>query len=507
MRNAMLLNDPTAKSAPGTPDHTAGFGTVSLRDQVRSAVIWRSGAQIVGQIITWASTFLVIRILNPEDYGLYAMTAVILNLLSLVNGYGLANAAIQKKTITPVVLRQLLGMLIVLNLALASIQFAAAPYIATYYGQPVVADMLQVQCLLYATNPFLALSYAILSRRMDFRSQAQANLVSAVLGACAALAGAWAGMGVWALVVAPIVTFSSRAVIMTIAARGFIAPSFAFAGSWSLASYGGIVLAGSFAWFLATQTDILIGGRVLTPENLGFYTTALFLTQMFVTKFVPPVNEIAFSAYSRIQDDRKAVAYAFLKATRIIFLAGMPFCLGMAAVAAPMVRVLLDTKWLDAAPIVALLGLAMPFMAMQVLFGPTLNAIGKPSVTVLTSSIGAVLLTACYAIGLQWGPVGLAASWLAGYPALVAISATIVLPVIGVTWKEYLTALAPPALAGLAMFAGVRMLADCTDSLSAIIELAALIAVGGTIYAAILWMLAKERIAELFDVMRRKSTG
>ena len=100
---------------------------VSFRDQVRSAVIWRSGTQIFGQLIAWGSTFLVIRILAPSDYGLYAMTAVVLNLLSLMNGYGLANALIQQREVTPRLLRQLFGMLIVLNGALALIQFATAP--------------------------------------------------------------------------------------------------------------------------------------------------------------------------------------------------------------------------------------------------------------------------------------------------------------------------------------------------------------------------------------------
>ena len=57
----------------------------SFRAQVRSAVIWRSGTQIFSQLVAWASTFLVIRILSPSDYGLFAMTSVVLVLLSLLN--------------------------------------------------------------------------------------------------------------------------------------------------------------------------------------------------------------------------------------------------------------------------------------------------------------------------------------------------------------------------------------------------------------------------------------
>ena len=68
----------------------------SLRNQVRSAVIWRSGTQILGQMLAWVSTFLVIRILSPSDYGLFAMTQVVLVLLNMLNGYGLASALIQR---------------------------------------------------------------------------------------------------------------------------------------------------------------------------------------------------------------------------------------------------------------------------------------------------------------------------------------------------------------------------------------------------------------------------
>ena len=76
--------------APSLNDSPAESPSISLREQVRTAVIWRSGAQILGQLVTWTATFLVIRILSPADYGLYAMTAVVLNLLALVNGYGLS---------------------------------------------------------------------------------------------------------------------------------------------------------------------------------------------------------------------------------------------------------------------------------------------------------------------------------------------------------------------------------------------------------------------------------
>ena len=91
-------------------------GRESLRNQVRSAVIWRSGTQVLGQIIAWGATFLVIRLLDPSDYGLFAMTQVILVLLNLLNGYGLAGGLIQKAHVDDRAIRQLFGMLLLLFL-------------------------------------------------------------------------------------------------------------------------------------------------------------------------------------------------------------------------------------------------------------------------------------------------------------------------------------------------------------------------------------------------------
>ena len=91
----------------------------SFAQQIRRAVIWRSGSQILAQITQWAATFLVIRILNPADYGLFAMTQVVLVLLGMLNGYGLASGLVQQGEVTERQVRQLFGMLLLVNGALA----------------------------------------------------------------------------------------------------------------------------------------------------------------------------------------------------------------------------------------------------------------------------------------------------------------------------------------------------------------------------------------------------
>ena len=478
-------------------------GRESLRRQVRSAVIWRSGTQILGQIIAWGSTFLVIRLLDPSDYGLFAMTQVVLVLLNLLNGYGLAGGLIQKPEVDDRTIRQLFGMLLLLNFGLGALQFALAPLAAAYYRQPIVADLLQVQALLYIFTPFIAFPYALLSRAMDFRRQAQVNLVSAVAGALAAVAGAYAGLGVWTLVFAPIVLFGTRAIGMTWAAGALIWPSFDFRGAGEIARFGGLIAAGQFFWFLQSQSDVFIAGRSFDPHWLGIYTTSLFLAQILVSKFIPALNEVAFSAYARMQDDAAGSATAFARSVRLIMVVAMPFYLGLAATAEPLVRVALGEKWVEAAPIVQILALAMPCMTLQVLFSPATDARGRPGLGAQNAAIGALLLPAAFLIGVGWGVTGLAWAWVAIWPLFLFVTAARSLPVLGLSWRAWSNAVAPPVSAAVAMALIVVLVDRMLPPLAPLPHLALLTLTGIAVYGAWLWIFARSTVDDAIAMIRR----
>ncbi|MEP2987840.1 MAG: lipopolysaccharide biosynthesis protein [Parasphingorhabdus sp.] len=493
---------PAAGPQPGEIGYKSSEDT-GFRARVRNAVIWRSGTQIFGQIVSWVSTFLVIRILDPSDYGLVAMTAVLTLLLSLVNGYGFANAVVQREAIDSKILQQLFGLLILFNAGLATIQIGIAPFAAEYYQEPLVADLLRVQALLYLTTPFVVLGYTVLSRKMDFKRQAQVNIVAAFCGAIAAIAGAFAGLGVWTLVWAPLIVAFVRAIGMTIAAKSWMWPSFNFNGAGFIVKYGGVILIGHLFWFIQTQADVFIVGRQFDAHALGIYTTALFLTQIFINKVVPPLNEVAFSAYSRI-DGEDGVARAFVKSVQMIMLVGLPIFVGFAVTAEPLVKVLLGEKWVETIAFVELLALAMPFMTLLTLVGPACNAINRPDITTRNSIVGAVYMPICYLIGLNWGVIGIAYAWLIGYPILLATIAIWTLPVVKVRLSKLIDVLLPSITAALAMAASVILIDRLIQWPSEFVQLPSLVAIGGLVYLGWMMIFSRKTVVEIYQMIRNQ---
>lgn len=339
---------------------------------------------------------------------------------------------------------------------------------------------------------------------MEFRRQATANIAASFAGAAAALGGALAGWGVWTLVWAPIALYAVRAAMLTWGARSLMWPSFDFRGAGHLARYGGMMAAGQFFWFLQSQVDVFVGGRWFDPHALGIYTTALFLAQIFVSKFVPPLNEVAFSAYARIQHDDGAVARAFVRSVRIIMLVAMPFYLGLAATAEPLVLTALDAKWIEVAPVVRLIALAMPFMTVQVLYAPACDARGRPGIGARNGAVGALVLGLAFLVGARWGPIGLAWSWVAAYPVYLAVSTWRSLPVIGAKVHDLVQAIAPAAVAAISMAIVVTLVDGLLPPLAAPVRLALLVVVGAATYGAWLAAFARPTVRELIAVVRKR---
>ncbi len=475
--------------------------------RVRAAVFWRWGSQALGQLITWTATILVVRLLNPHDYGLFAMTQAVLTALNFLNGYSYATSLIQAKQVDERRIGQVFGLLIVSNTLLAGAQLLAAPHAAAYYGQPEVAVMLRVQALVYLTTPFIALPCALLARQLDFRRQALINLVCACVGGTVALSLAASGYGVWALVWAPIAGFGTRALGLTLISGGLVRPIFDFRGAGDIVGFGTALTLCQLFWILQSQSDIVIAGGSFTPHDLGLYSEALFLTLIFTGRFLPPLNEVAFPAFAELNAAGKPLAPAFLSSIRLIMLVAAPFYIGLSLTAGPLVATFFGPKWGEMVPIVAGLALAMPAMALQIACSPATNALGRPRIYLYTSIVGAVVMPVCFYVGAAQGPQGLVAAWQIAAPLLLAATLAFTLPAIGARLTDLAAALAPVMLGCGTMALAVMGMAEITAGLAAPLQLGVRTLAGAAIYAGTIGLFWPHILKETWEMLRKKRTA
>lgn len=464
--------------------------------------------RLASQIVTWAITLVVIRLLKPADYGLLAMATVFIAFLTMFSEFGLGAALVQKTKLNDRILRQAFGMILVINLSLAALLALAAPLIGVFYTEPRVVPVIRVLALQFVLAAFSVIPDAQLQRRMEFRNRSLLDLSSTVLGSFTTLIMAYAGWGVWALVAGSVLSQTLRTIGINWLSPFLHWPDFSMKGMRSLFTFGGqITAAGVFGIFFA-QIDIIICAKILGNEILGFYSVAVHLASLPSQKVAGLVNSVAFPAFSSMQHDVRKVSENVLIGVRILSFFAFPVSWGMSSIAPEIVDVILGPKWTLSAVPLQVLAVIIPLRMVFGFVAIAVQGMGRSDIVLRNTIWAAIVGPPMLFIGAySGGLIGLSLAWLVVSPLIISIVVMRSAPVIGLRPKQLFAAMMPAAGAGLIMYGCVALTRNILAAgQEEALRLCVLIGVGALTYCAASLGLNRKGIREVLEMIRSIAT-
>jgi O-antigen/teichoic acid export membrane protein len=475
---------------------------MTIRAQVRTGLLWTAGARLLSQVFTWAITIIVIRLLNPGDYGLLAMATVFTAFLLLMAELGLGPAIVQAPDIEEVGLQRVFGAVLLMNGILLLLLYFAAPFIAAFFDESRLTPIVRVLALQFVPIAFSVIPNALLQRKLDFRRQSLIAFLSAVVSSVLTLVLAFAGLGVWALVWGSVAASFCTAIALNIVSPFKRWPRVSLRGTRSLMVFGGNVTASRLLWFFYSQADVLIAGRILGKELLGYYSLSMHLASMPVQKISSIINEVAFPAFSRVQGNRDVVVSNVLKAFRVLCFVGFPFFFGISSIAPEVVVLLLGPQWTSAIFPLQVLALIMPLRLISNFLPSASDAIGRPDVSVKNLAWACLIMPIAFFIGSYWGLVGMTLAWAFAFPIVFLSNVTRALGALGLPVSAFLRVAAVPAVSSVCMYAMVAAARTLTLQTYSVGKLVALIAVGVSTYAALVYAFNRQGAREVAGMLR-----
>lgn len=477
---------------------------MTLRSQVLTGLKWAALGKLSSQLVTWAITIYVIRLLSPEDYGLMALATIFSALFSFIAEIGLGPTLVQTKDLPRERIRQIFGLVLLSNGGVFLLMtLAVAPAVSYFFGEPRLTVVIQIISLSFIPAAFAVIPSALLERDMRFRGRAIIDLFSTIGSALVTLTAAQAGYGVFALAWGAVAQALFRAIGLNIAGSLPGLPLFKFQGCASMFHFGRNVAATQLVWFFYSQADAFIVGKFLGKHDLGVYSVSMDLASLPASRISAILNQVVFPSFSKVKRDGGYVAPYLLKGMRGISLIAVPVMWGMSSIAPEMIQVLLGQKWLEAALPLSLLCLIMPLRVLSPLVHSGLHAVGRADVSFRITSITATVMCTGFLIGTQFGLLGLSIAWLSLFPCVFLYNLIDSGRHLGLTARDIVINLGRPAMAGILMYGTVSLFRLLLDPTQALVNLVLLIASGAIAYVAFSFVFNRAGIAEVRSLVSR----
>ena len=275
----------------------------SLKRQALSGMRWTVSARVLVQLITWPSTIIVMRLLDPRDYGLVAVSTVVVEFVSMFGDPGLAAGLVQTEVLRDETSRAASALIACINLLLLGLLALAAPSIAAWYHEPALTPIIRAASVSLLITAIATVPQAQLMRNLRFREMALALIVGNVGGSLTTIACALLGLGVWSLVIGTLVLSTLRSIVIIAYNRSAAWPDFStrFGPVRHLMHFSVHMLGNRILWYCSTSMDLIVLGRLVHSTELGSYSVGANLAAVPGDKAMDAVNRVSFPTLSRMR--------------------------------------------------------------------------------------------------------------------------------------------------------------------------------------------------------------
>ena len=496
--------------SPGAPPELPASGestaeTMSKLDRsFAKSLAWSGAGRWLTQLVSWPATILIARMLSPRDYGLVVLARVYTDFISMLTEAGLGAAV----TIAPEMDEHRAGQLHTLSLMLGAVAVvvtcAMAYPIAGIYQRPEMRNVVFAISGIFIIEAAGVVPNGLLRREFRYKTIAFADWARTATDLTVELILAFLGFGYWTLVLGYIAGSIAWQTVVLVSRRLRFRRVRLDDVRSTLRMMGDMV-AQHLSSFTVSNSDVMIGGRLVSSAAMGAYTFGAQLAAVPNHKITGLIANVTPSLFREVRANLPLFRRYIVLITLALSAAVLPAFIGIVVVARDFTDVVLGPKWSGIVVPLQLLAINAAIQSMFTVLPQVLWATDNGRVVTRFGLLNLAILPPLFLLlGQLYGVNGLAAAWLIGTPIVLVLRARVALRVVQLSVSEYAMSLWPAvsssAIMTLAVL-GVQHLAVATD-LAQPARLALSVITGGVAYAATLALLHRTHVRQALAILR-----
>lgn len=333
--------------------------------QVRSGFIWSGLDSFGNKGLAFLISIFLARHLGPTAFGLVALLTIFIAVANVFVDGGFNSALIRKLDRNENDYSTVFYISLATSLIMYGVVYFIAPFIAAFYIQPQLENLLKILGLVLIIQPFSLIPKTKLSILLDFKKQAQANMVALISSGSISLYLVYNDYGVWSLIYQQLTYVLIGAIMINVLMPWKPSEKFSSVSFKTLFSFGSNIL---FARLIDTIYNNIYGlviGKQFNSSQLAIFTQAMNLSMLPASTFTQIMQKVTYPLLSEIQEDSKALESNYFKMIKGCSIVVFPVMAGICIISEPLINILLGTEWEESATLLSVLCFSFMLFPVQ----------------------------------------------------------------------------------------------------------------------------------------------
>lgn len=375
----------------------------SLKQKAITGLKWTFLDQAGSLGISFVVGIVLARLLQPSEYGLLGMVTVFTAIATVFTDSGFGQAMVRKTDLTEedklTAFWFSCGMGILVYFAL----FISAPWVSVFYKEPQLTDILRITSIPILFSGLLTIPNMIFTREINFKVTTKISFSRAILSGMIGIYMAIMGYGVWALIVQGLVSYAIEVIMFNYYCRWKIKFIFKKNSFHYLWGFGSKMLASNLINTAYSNLYQIIIGKFYSSTDLGQYQRGQSYSGLFSNTLTQVVQRVSFPTLSKMQDDTERLKYGYRKIIKMSMLVSCLGSMALAAMAKPLIVILIGEKWLPAAEYLQIICLGALLYPVHAINLNVLTVMGRSDLFLKLEIIKKIIGTVPIVIGIFLG--------------------------------------------------------------------------------------------------------
>jgi len=330
------------------------------------------------RLLGLVSTLILARLLLPEDFGIIAISLLVINFIEVITDTGGGLYIISKDEVDHQDINTFWTIDIILKLLVFLILLAITPIVSSYYDDVRLLTLLPVLALMIPIGAFTNPHLVILRRTQNYTPILKMDITKKVLSISATITVALIYQNYWALIAGHL-TSNIVKLVYSYAVFDY-RPKFTlckFTEQWSFSKW---MLAKGVLGYSRSQLDTFLVSSFYSPENLGGYHVSKYLSNMPGTDAISPALDPLLASYSRNKKDLDSFKHQVMLTLLVIMATAPPLATFMYFNSTAIVSLILGDKWITFSEVFGILSLLVIPLAIGRVAGQIVTSQGKVKV-------------------------------------------------------------------------------------------------------------------------------